>query len=195
MKTIRLFIALFTILSTIGVFVLSIVNSRQSDTIQRLRANIETMNSDIRIYENCNRELIATANEQQYKASELRRLNTILTSEIESMEVKLKRVKSVTRVSQQQNMSVKLDTVYIPTLTQDTANCRPYALNYADAWTTANVVGDSLQLSIRDTIAIVRHNKERRFLFWRWNKHTNRVSVRNHNPHVTITSIESIEVE
>lgn len=127
----------------------------------------------------------------QYRTiAELRSERADLTAELENMRVRLRRAESVTRIATETEYCVVLDTVFVPV--RDTA--RP-ALRYADKWLTAQLVGDSLSIRTTDSLTVVMHSRRRRFLFWTWRKYSGEVSVVSHNPHNTISGVETVCIE
>lgn len=173
--------------------VMLFVDSHQRREISRLGANLEAAHSRLSTLTLRNDQLAAEAYEQTLTTQELRHVNQSLAQELELMDIKLRNAQSATRTTQQTVYHVRMDTVYRP-LAADTLRLAP-TLHYTDPWLTATLVADSLHITARDTITLVRTSRARRFLFWTWRRYDKHVRIYNHNPHVQTTTLESVEFE
>lgn len=70
----------------------------------------------------------------------------------------------------------------------------PTALRYSDRWLSFQY-DTAAHVSMRDTITIVHHAHQRRFLWWTWSKYTGRATAVSSCPYAHIESVNAIDIQ
>lgn len=156
---------------------------RQKKEIERLDTNIEAINSEAARFKTKAGRDAETVQVLTLKRDELELFNSRLTKQVSDLRIKLRDVKAAHTIE----TVLHIDTVVINEKT-DVPN--QYKFKYADNWNkiTGMVSPDStkLEFSSVDTLDVISHVKQKRFLFFRIGKPKIRTTVTNQNPKSTI---------
>lgn len=115
---------------------------------------------------------------------EFERTNLSLKNELNNMRIKIKNLQSATRTETKTEYVFIPDTIYV--------DAQPI-YTYNDAWLSFRM-DSAIHITSHDTIYVVRHQKVKKFLWWTRRKDSY-ISVENRNPHTTITSIQTIDID
>lgn len=152
---------------------------RQKKEIVRLDTNIEAINSEAVRFKTKAGKDAETVQALTLKRDELEMFNSRLTKQVDDLRIKLRDVKAAHSIETE----LRIDTVVI---TEKTDVPNQYKFKYADNWNkiTGVVSPDStkLEFSSTDTLDVVSHVKQKRFLFFRIGKPKIRTTVTNQNP-------------
>lgn len=169
--------------------VASVVQSGKE--IARLKSNQSALMSDIEHYRTADSLNAARAKSLTLTIGELKANNSQLADEVKAMGVKLKHLQSVSGVQQVTKYVFQVDTVLV------TDTLLPYPqekYEYHDEWIDFSMIAGRANIETRDSLVIVRYQKQRRFLWWTWAKQTPEIAVENRNPNATIVGISEISV-
>lgn len=156
---------------------------RQKAEIERLDTNIEAINSEAVRFKTKAGKDAETVQALTLKRDELELFNSRLTKQVSDLRIKLRDVKAAHTIETE----LRIDTVVI---TEKTNVPNQYKLKYADNWNkiTGVVSPDSTKLEFNsvDTLDVISHVKQKRFLFFRIGKPKIRTTITNQNPKSTI---------
>ena len=156
---------------------------RQKKEIERLDTNIEAINSEAVRFKTKAGKDAETVQALTLKRDELELFNSRLTKQVDDLRIKLRDVKAAHTVETE----LRIDTVVI---TEKTSVPKQYKFKYADNWN--KIIGvvspDSTKLEFNsvDTLDVISHVKQKRFLFFRIGKPKIRTTITNQNPKSTI---------
>jgi hypothetical protein len=116
-----------------------------------------------------------------------------LLQESETLRIRNKDLQSILQATSESKASystVVRDTIY----NQDTVRIYEYRDKYTDI--RGSIEGDTIKgdVSIYDTLTVIKHVERKRFLCIRYGIKDVRVSVKNANPNVKINNVEIIEI-
>lgn len=156
---------------------------RQMKEIERLDTNIEAINSEAVRFKTKAGKDAETVQVLTLRRDELELFNSRLTKQVSDLRIKLRDVKAAHTIETE----LRIDTVVINEKT-DVPN--QYKFKYADNWNKISGVvspdSTKLEFSSTDTLDVVSHVKQKRFLFFRIGKPKIRTTVTNQNPKSTI---------
>ena len=156
---------------------------RQKAEIERLDTNIEAINSEAVRFKTKAGKDAETVQALTLKRDELELFNSRLTKQVSDLRIKLRDVKAAHTIETE----LRIDTVVI---TEKTNVPNHYKFKYADNWNkiTGVVSPDSTKLEFNsvDTLDVISHVKQKRFLFFRIGKPKIRTTITNQNPKSTI---------
>lgn len=153
--------------------------ARQKAEIERLDTNIEAINSDaVRFKTKAGKEA-ETVRALSLKRDELELFNSRLTKQVDDLRIKLRDVKAAHTIE----TVTRVDTVVV---TEKTDVPNQYKFSYDDYWNKISglVSPDTtkLEFSSVDTLDVISHVKQKRFLFFRIGKPKIQTTVTNQNP-------------
>lgn len=152
---------------------------RQKKEIERLDTNIEAINSEAVRFKTKAGKDAETVQVLTLKSNELELFNSRLTEQVSNLRLKLRDVKAVHTIESE----LRIDTVVI---TEKTDLPNQYKFSYDDYWNKISglVSPDTtkLEFSSVDTLDVISHVKQKRFLFFRIGKPKIRTTVTNQNP-------------
>lgn len=155
---------------------------RQKAEIERLDTNIEAINSEAVRFKTKAGKDAETVQALTLKRDELELFNSRLTKQVSDLRIKLRDVKAAHTIETE----LRIDTVVI---TEKTNVPNHYKFKYADNWNkiTGVVSPDSTKLEFNsvDTLDVISHVKQKRFLFFRIGKPKIRTTITNQNPKST----------
>lgn len=173
----------------------------------RLADNIETLNSDIHIYKVSDSLNAAGIDRLLLTQSELKKYNSELTQTVEDLNIKLKRVQSISRTATETVYNIETvvrdSLVYrqvdsTRTVAVDTLRC----INYSSKWVDLSGCywdndAEKIQLKIisRDTLYQVVHRVPKKFLFFRFGCKAIRQEILSKNPNSHIVYSKYIEIK
>lgn len=164
---------------------------RQKKEIERLYTNIEAINSEAVRFKTKAGKDAETVQALILKRDELELFNSRLTKQVSDLRIKLRDVKAAHTIETE----LRIDTVVI---TEKTDVANQYKFKYADNWNkiTGVVSPDSTKLEFNsvDTLDVISHVKQKRFLFFRIGKPKIRTTITNQNPKSTIHVRFSVEL-
>jgi cell division protein FtsB len=189
-------ILLFIISSAVN-FCVSTDLMRKYRENKRLKANIETLKSEVKRFKTTDNKNAAQVKTLTLTKTELKKQNAELVSELKTMNVKPREVKNIQQVSTQTKYEVEL--VKKDSVIFDTVQVITY--KYADDWirfeALCPLTGDTCKATIitHDSLLIAQHSKTRKFLCWTWKRYSGQATVKNYNPYSEIKSIRNINIE
>lgn len=155
----------------------------QRKEIRRLDTNIEAINSEAVRFKTKAGKDAETVQALTLKRDELELFNSRLTKQVSDLRIKLRDVKAAHTVETE----LRIDTVVI---TEKTDVPNQYKFSYDDNWNKISGVvspdSTKLEFSSVDTLDVISHVKQKRFLFFRIGKPKIRTTVTNQNPKSTI---------
>jgi hypothetical protein len=168
----------------------------------RLTGNQNALLSDIRFYQTKDSLSAASVERLQFTKSELERYNSDLVQTVEDLNIKVKRLQSVSQTATKTTYNIETvfkDTIIVnykdSTVVLDTLRC----VNYKDAYLTFEACeqNDTLNTFIesRDTLITIVHRVPKRFWFIRFGTKAIRQEVLSKNPHSKISYTEYIELK
>ena len=133
------------------------------------------------------------------KNSEFKKYNQDLAETVKSLNIKVKRLQSVsetvTKTVTKVNTVIKDSIIYRDNTIVDTLRC----IEFSDGWVSANgCVLDGVlhgEIVSKDTLIQAVHRVPRKFLFFRWGAKAIRQEVVSKNPHTQIEYSKYIEFE
>ena len=186
MKKIYLSILFFFLLLASVLF-----NFQQNENLMRLKSNQSALMSDIEQYRTADSLNAARAKSLTLTIGELKANNSQLADEVKAMGVKLKHLQGATAVQQTTKYVFEVDTVFV------TDTLLPYPqpqYEYHDEWIDFKMLGGSVDIETRDSLVIVRYQKQRRFLWFTWSRQTPQVAVENRNPNAKIIGVSEVMI-
>lgn len=153
--------------------------ARQKAEIERLDTNIEAINSDAVRFKTKAGKDAETVQALTLKSNELELFNSRLTEQVANLRLKLRDVKAVHTIESE----LRIDTVVV---TEKTEVPNQYKFSYDDSWNKISglVSPDTtkLEFSSVDTLDVISHVKQKRFLFFRIGKPKIQTTITNQNP-------------
>lgn len=152
---------------------------KQRAEIDRLDWNIEAVSTKAMQYKSTAGDYAEQARRLSLEKSELELFNADLNNKVRELGIKNKELQGVTRTE----TITKIDTVVKTVI--DSSGVRRTA-NYNDGWNVINVesLPDSTKIAIHstDTLDVVTHAKQKKFLFFRIGRPKLYTTVSNKNP-------------
>lgn len=152
---------------------------KQKAEIDRLDWNIEAVNTKAMQYKSTAGDFAERVNTLTLEKSELEMFNADLNNKVRELGIKNRELQGVTRTE----TITKIDTVVKTVI--DSSGVRRTA-NYNDGWNVINVesLPDSTKIAIHstDTLDVVTHAKQKKFLFFRIGRPKLYTTVSNKNP-------------
>lgn len=152
---------------------------QQKKELARLDSNIEAINTEARQYKTTAGDYAEQARRLSLEKSELELFNADLNNKVRELGIKNRELQGVTRTK----TITKIDTVVKTVI--DSSGVRRTA-NYNDGWNVINVesLPDSTKIAIHstDTLDVVTHAKQKKFLFFRIGRPKLYTTVSNKNP-------------
>lgn len=132
---------------------------------------------------------------------ELKEHESQLTDKCKELELKLKRVQSITQAGTQSDYNltgvVRDSIVYVPVKgAYDTLRCSDYQdpyISFSYCVDSANIYTADIQT--RDTITAIAHRIPKKFLFFRYGTKEIKMEVLSSNPHTSLTTATHVVVE
>lgn len=154
---------------------------RQRAEISRLDNNITAVTETARKYKTKAGDNAEEVRRLTLKHSELEMFNVDLEKKVREMGIKLRDVQAVNRMESETKL-----TVTVPNVTPKTVKSVNRFAHYFDGWNDVKVESypDSTKIDIKnvDTLDVVTHVKQKRFLFFRVGKPIPKTTVSNKNP-------------
>ena len=152
---------------------------QQKRELARLDSNIEAINTEARQYKTTAGDYAEQARRLSLEKSELELFNADLNNKVHELGIKNKELQGVTRTETITKIVTVVKTVI------DSSGVRRTA-NYNDGWNVINVesLPDSTKIAIHstDTLDVVTHAKQKKFLFFRVGRPKLYTTVSNKNP-------------
>lgn len=154
---------------------------RQKAEISRLDNNITAVTETARKYKTKAGDNAEEVRRLTLKHSELEMFNADLEKKVREMGIKLRDVQAVNRMESETKL-----TVTVPNVTPKTVKSVNRFARYFDGWNDVKVESypDSTKIEVKnvDTLDVVTHVKQKRFLFFRVGKPIPKTTVSNKNP-------------
>lgn len=191
----KIIVALFLLLIGAVVWLFIAYNQERKES-NRLGSNQHALLGEVTRYKT-NDSLNAASTEMlRLHSSEIEEQRDDLRNEVESLNIKLKRVKSISNSAIVSSYPVEVrvtDTFYLSRT--DTIRC----INYQGKWVTLRGCIENRQfngnISTIDTIVQVVHRVPKQFWFIRYGTKAIRQDVKSKNPHSSIAYTEYIQLE
>lgn len=152
---------------------------QQKRELARLDSNIEAINTEARQYKTTAGDYAEQVRRLSLEKSELELFNADLNNKVRELGIKNKELQGVTRTETITKIVTVVKTVI------DSSGVRRTA-NYNDGWNVINVesLPDSTKITIHstDTLDVVTHAKQKKFLFFRVGRPKLHTTVSNKNP-------------
>lgn len=152
---------------------------KQKAEIDRLDWNIEAVNTKAMQYKSTAGDFAERVNTLTLEKSELELFNADLNNKVRELGIKNRELKNATRTE----TVTRIDTVVKTVI--DSSGVRRTA-DYNDGWNVINVesLPDSTKIAIHstDTLDVVTHAKQKKFLFFRIGRPKLYTTVSNKNP-------------
>lgn len=152
---------------------------KQRAEIDRLDWNIEAVNTKSMQYKSTAGDFAERVNTLTLEKSELEMFNADLNNKVRELGIKNRELKNATRTETITKIVTVVKTVI------DSSGVRRTA-NYNDGWNVINVesLPDSTKIAIHstDTLDVVTHAKQKKFLFFRVGRPKLYTTVSNKNP-------------
>lgn len=179
--------------------------------VARLTGNQTTLLSQIEYHKSRNNELVASVQALTLKRDELAALIPAYESEIKSLKIELKNVRSISHIETEMNVDVTVPVpavsvpespVIVPKTDEsvpagEKKQDYPIEFSWRDDWTEicGKIYADSVSCVVtsRDSLLLVSHYEKKKCLFKRKGKLI-KYDVRSKNPHVTIKGVELVDV-
>lgn len=154
---------------------------RQKAEISRLDNNVSAVTETARQYKTKAGDNAEEVRRLTLKHSELEMFNADLEKKVKEMGIKLRDVQSVNRMESETKIAVT-----VPNVTPKTVKSVNRFAHYFDGWNDVKVESrpDSTKIEVKnvDTLDVVTHVKQKRFLFFRVGKPIPKTTVSNKNP-------------
>jgi hypothetical protein len=169
----------------------------------RLSDNQHALMTDVQYYRTSDSLSAASVERLTLTNKELKESHAKLAGDIENLNLKLKRIQSISNTATETKYEFKTqfrDSIvvrYVDSIPQiDTVRCVKYANAYIDFLGCIRS-GDWLNVNIQtyDTLQTIVHRIPRKFLFFRWGTKAIRQEVVSRNPYSNITYTEYIELK
>lgn len=170
---------------------------RQKAEISRLDNNITAVTETARQYKTKAGDNAEEVRRLTLKHSELELFNADLEKKVREMGIKLKNLQAVNRMESETKIVVTVPNVK-PETNKSVKSVNRFA-HYFDGWNDVKVEGhpDSTKIEVKnvDTLDVVTHVKQKRFLFFRVGKPIPKTTVSNKNPKTELHLRFSAEIE
>lgn len=170
---------------------------RQKAEISRLDNNITAVTETARQYKTKAGDNAEEVRRLTLKHSELELFNTDLEKKVREMGIKLKNLQAVNRMESETKIAVTVPNVK-PETDKSVKSVNRFA-HYFDGWNDVKVESrpDSTKIEVKnvDTLDVVTHVKQKRFLFFRVGKPIPKTTVSNKNPKTELHLRFSAEIE
>lgn len=170
---------------------------RQKAEISRLDNNITAVTETARQYKTKAGDNAEEVRRLTLKHSELELLNADLEKKVREMGIKLKNLQAVNRMESETKVAVTVPNVK-PETDKSVKSVNRFA-HYFDGWNDVKVESrpDSTKIEVKnvDTLDVVTHVKQKRFLFFRVGKPIPKTTVSNKNPKTEMHLRFSAEIE
>lgn len=179
MSRITLIACIIAVLAGTSVFFMARTIKKQKTELSRRQGNIEALTGEAVRFKTKAGKDAETVQALTLKNTELEMFNSRLARQVSDLNIKLRDVKAAHTVE----TITKIDTVVV---TEKTEIPGTYRFKYADAWNKIEglVSPDSTKITQNsvDTVDIINHVKQKRFLFFRIGKPKIKTTVTNQNP-------------
>lgn len=170
---------------------------RQKAEISRLDNNITAVTETARQYKTKAGDNAEEVRRLALKHSELELFNADLEKKVREMGIKLKNLQAVNRMESETKIAVTVPNVK-PETDKSVKSVNRFA-HYFDGWNDVKVESrpDSTKIEVKnvDTLDVVTHVKQKRFLFFRVGKPIPKTIVSNKNPKTELHLRFSAEIE
>lgn len=170
---------------------------RQRAEISRLDSNIAAVTETARQYKTKAGDNAEEVRRLTLKHSELELFNADLEKKVREMGIKLKNLQAVNRMESETKIVVTVPNVK-PETNKSVKSVNRFA-HYFDGWNDVKVESrpDSTKIEVKnvDTLDVVTHVKQKRFLFFRVGKPIPKTTVSNKNPKTELHLRFSAEIE
>lgn len=170
---------------------------RQKAEISRLDNNITAVTETARQYKTKAGDNAEEVRRLTLEHSELELFNADLEKKVREMGIKLKNLQAVNRMESETKVAVTVPNVK-PETDKSVKSVNRFA-HYFDGWNDVKVESrpDSTKIEVKnvDTLDIVTHVKQKRFLFFRVGKPIPKTTVSNKNPKTELHLRFSAEIE
>lgn len=170
---------------------------RQKAEISRLDNNITAVTETARQYKTKAGDNAEEVRRLTLKHSELELFNADLEKKVGEMGIKLKNLQAVNRMESETKIAVTVPNVK-PETDKSVKSVNGFA-HYFDGWNDVKVESrpDSTKIEVKnvDTLDVVTHVKQKRFLFFRVGKPIPKTTVSNKNPKTELHLRFSAEIE
>lgn len=167
---------------------------RQKAEISRLDNNITAVTETARQYKTKAGDNAEEVRRLTLKHSELEMFNADLEKKVKEMGIKLRDVQAVNRMESETKIAVT-----VPNVTPKTVKSVNRFAHYFDGWNDVKVESrpDSTKIEVKnvDTLDVVTHVKQKRFLFFRVGKPIPKTTVSNKNPKTELHLRFSAEID
>ena len=170
---------------------------RQKAEISRLDNNITAVTETARQYKTKAGDNAEEVRRLTLKHSELELFNADLEKKVREMGIKLKNLQAVNRMESETKIAVTVPNVK-PETDKSVKSVNRFA-HYFDGWNDVKVEShpDSTKIEVKnvDTLDVVTHVKQKRFLFFRVGKPIPKTTVSNKNPKTELHLRFSTEID
>lgn len=170
---------------------------RQKAEISRLDNNITAVTETARQYKTKAGDNAEEVRRLTLKHSELELFNADLEKKVRETGIKLKNLQAVNRMESETKIVVTVPNVK-PETNKSVKSVNRFA-HYFDGWNDVKVESrpDSTKIEVKnvDTLDVVTHVKQKRFLFFRVGKPIPKTTVSNKNPKTELHLRFSAEIE
>lgn len=170
---------------------------RQRAEISRLDSNIAAVAETARQYKTKAGDNAEEVRRLTLKHSELEMFNADLEKKVKEMDIKLKNIQAVNRMESETKIAVTVPNVK-PETDKSVKSVNRFA-HYFDGWNDVKVESrpDSTKIEVKnvDTLDVVTHVKQKRFLFFRVGKPIPKTTVSNKNPKTELHLRFSAEID
>lgn len=171
-----------------------IINNTDHAELERLKTNQESLLEERNDYRTLSDLQAQTINRLNLSIDELKKYNLDATKKIKDLRIKIKDVQAVADIADNSMYYFAPDTIRDTTIVIDTLTIHP-TLYYNDKWITMALdTNGTVAISTRDTINIILHQRQKKFLWWRWRIGTPKATVSSRNPHHKIDAIQVIDI-
>lgn len=167
---------------------------RQKAEISRLNNNVSAVTETARQYKTKAGDNAEEVRRLTLKHSELGMFNADLEKKVKEMGIKLRDVQAVNRMESETKIAVT-----VPNVTPKTVKSVNRFAHYFDGWNDVKVESrpDSTKIEVKnvDTLDVVTHVKQKRFLFFRVGKPIPKTTISNKNPKTELHLRFSAEID
>nr|DAH85500.1 MAG TPA: Type II secretion system, protein M [Caudoviricetes sp.] len=167
---------------------------RQKAEILRLDNNVSAVTETARQYKTKAGDNAEEVRRLTLKHSELEMFNADLEKKVKEMGIKLRDVQAVNRMESETKIAVT-----VPNVTPKTVKSVNRFAHYFDGWNDVKVESrpDSTKIEVKntDTLDVVTHVKQKRFLFFRVGKPIPKTTISNKNPKTELHLRFSAEID
>lgn len=167
---------------------------RQKAEISRLDNNVSAVTETARQYKTKAGDNAEEVRRLTLKHSELEMFNADLEKKVREMGIKLRDVQAVNRMESETRIAVT-----VPNVAPKTVKSVNRFAHYFDGWNDVKVESrpDSTKIEVKntDTLDVVTHVKQKRFLFFRVGKPIPKTTISNKNPKTELHLRFSAEID